>query len=37
VTIHQDADLYAAALEGEQILFPLRPGRDAEILLFDLS
>ena len=29
VTIHQDADVYAAALNGEEIAFPLRPERHA--------
>ncbi len=29
VTIHQDADVYAALLNGEEIVFPLRPERHA--------
>ena len=29
VTIHQDADVYAAVLNGEEIAFPLRPERYA--------
>ncbi len=29
VTIHQDADVYAALLNGEEIVFPLRPQRHA--------
>jgi len=29
VTIHQDADVYAALLSGEEIVFPLRPQRHA--------
>lgn len=31
VTIHQDADVYAALLNGEEIVFPLRPQRHAWI------
>ena len=33
VTIHQDADVYAALVDGDEVAFPLRPGRHEPFLL----